>query len=295
MSKLFKFLFSALLVLIYGCETVVNIDLPSRENLLVVNSLFNPDSTWDVALSLSKNVLSQYNSPTTIINDASIDIIDDESGAVVDQLVFHSKTIKYRGSTKPLSNKKYRIQVTAPNRGTAQSMGMAPTAIAITKLSIDSTKIKPGSDFSQVPIKIHFKDPEGEGNYYKLQVNSSYNNGNFGSYVNYIYFESNDSYLQNNLDYYGSLLFNDKLFDGKEYIIPITIDSYHFQNSSMKSFNFILSTLSKEQYDYETSKGAQGYTSGDPFAQPVIVFSNIENGLGIFAGSSRSIINLLEK
>ena len=45
---------------------------------------------------------------------------------------------------------------------------------------------------------------------------------------------------------------------------------------------FVLKNISKSYYDFQSTYGLQDWNDGDPFAQPVQVFSNIENGIGIF-------------
>jgi hypothetical protein len=49
-----------------------------------------------------------------------------------------------------------------------------------------------------------------------------------------------------------------------------------------------LRSISKEYYDYQTSLNEYWNADGNPFAQPVQVFTNIENGFGIFAGFGKS-------
>ena len=53
-----------------------------------------------------------------------------------------------------------------------------------------------------------------------------------------------------------------------------------------------LHNISKSYYYYRTSLELYQNTSGNPFAQPVQVYSNIENGFGIFAGSQITYFDL---
>jgi len=47
-----------------------------------------------------------------------------------------------------------------------------------------------------------------------------------------------------------------------------------------------LSSVSEDYYKYNVTLAKYEQTQGDPFAQPVQVYSNIENGFGIFGGYS---------
>ena len=53
-----------------------------------------------------------------------------------------------------------------------------------------------------------------------------------------------------------------------------------------------LHNISKSYYYYRTSLELYQSASGNPFAQPVQVYSNIENGFGVFAGSQISYFDL---
>jgi hypothetical protein len=47
-----------------------------------------------------------------------------------------------------------------------------------------------------------------------------------------------------------------------------------------------LMSLSEDYFKYKLSLEKYQETAGDPFAQPVQVYSNVENGFGIFGGYS---------
>ena len=49
----------------------------------------------------------------------------------------------------------------------------------------------------------------------------------------------------------------------------------------------LLRTVTEEYYTYNYTRDLQASVENNPFAQPVQVFDNIENGLGIFAGYSQ--------
>ncbi len=52
---------------------------------------------------------------------------------------------------------------------------------------------------------------------------------------------------------------------------------------------FNLKSVTESYYQYHTTSDLQDWNEGDPFAQPVQVFSNIPNGLGILMGSTLDI------
>ena len=106
---------------------------------------------------------------------------------------------------------------------------------------------------------------------------------------------------QNDNGFYSSTNFTDALFNGDEYTIDIIADEFYFtgekgeygEEYNVDSLAVIFSKVSEEYYWYETSY--QSFLSSRySFAQPVQVYSNVENGHGIFAGYSttRQIIDL---
>ena len=85
---------------------------------------------------------------------------------------------------------------------------------------------------------------------------------------------------------------NDKSFNGKDFRIKILIHQgniLHDRKQRGKGMITVyLNSLSKEFYKYALSFSEQIETGDNPFTEPVKVYSNIENGLGVFAGYSYS-------
>jgi hypothetical protein len=95
----------------------------------------------------------------------------------------------------------------------------------------------------------------------------------------------------------------------EESLYTVCDDSYFSDitfNGTNKSFRFYLSYIegiffddpkyiinlrhvSEEYYKYYSSVNLQLITQGDPFAQPTVIFSNIDGGFGIFAAFNESI------
>jgi hypothetical protein len=57
---------------------------------------------------------------------------------------------------------------------------------------------------------------------------------------------------------------------------------------------FELQTLTKDTYYYIKSLGASEWSNDGLFSEPVQVYNNIDNGLGIFGGCSSSTDSLQE-
>jgi hypothetical protein len=141
-------------------------------------------------------------------------------------------------------------------------------------------------------MEVTFTDPPGP-NYYLFDLGSSTSmdpdSATYGSlYVRSAQIEYNKQEMKN-----GQLI-DDKLFDGQ----PVTLKFVAFTTafwsnnngniytSSSPYLKFKVRNLPKERYDYELYK-VRKFTF-NPEAEPTLTVTNIENGVGIFIGSSVS-------
>ena len=279
--------------MLIGCETVVDVDIPLSERRLVVNSLSNPDSIWNVSIALSRHVLDNSNRfeiPAT----SSVTITDLANNMMVEQLKLSQDDFRYKGSFKPEVEKEYLLKVVTPRYGTVEAVGYIPAKVAMDKVEIDNTNLSPDGMAS---VKIHFKDPASKKDFYRLTIIEE------GFYVNFFtkdtiryrrpaYFEVDDPALKSNFNFGNELLVDDTFFDGDNYVLAIKISSHLTHPGNPFPATLILSTLSEAYYRYSTTRNLQLSTDGDPFAQPVLVYNNIQNGLGIFGGYNQSVFVL---
>jgi len=77
-------------------------------------------------------------------------------------------------------------------------------------------------------------------------------------------------------------LFSDDFFNGQNYQLKITIMDW--DATLDKEYIIELLSLNKAGYLYRRSVEDYRNSKGDPFSEPVLIYSNIENGFGIFAG-----------
>ena len=82
------------------------------------------------------------------------------------------------------------------------------------------------------------------------------------------------------------ILFSDEIFNGKTYTFNFEIDNSFYKGYDKHELIFLLKHLTEAQYKHQVSRELQNWNDGNPFAEPVPVYNNIENGFGIFAGYS---------
>ena len=283
-------------VLAVACRTVVDFDIPLEKPWIVVNSLFSPDSVWQVQLTYSKNILDTSPDNFIPVGNAVVTILDPNQ-QVIETITPSSDKfnfVLYKGKTKPLPGQSYTVQVAVKAEPILQAFSKVPTHVPITTVEIDSSGVV---DNEPIEMNINFKDPAGEKNYYTIKIiEDAFYIANKDTvwYTREIFFEIVDQSLSN--DERGlEKLVNDNLFNGKDYTFHVKLYNRRYSFGSQifqQHARVVLLSVSEEYYKYFTTKSLQDYTNGDPFAQPVQVFTNIENGLGIFAGYSTSVIEL---
>ena len=296
MRKSFAFLVFTLIIA--ACTTVVDFDIPQNKPKVVVNALFSPDSVWRIQISRSNSILdNRLGSFFDPVGDAVVTILDQNNQFVESITGFSDKYFRYsyKGKTKPLPGQSYTIQVDVKDEPNIKALNKVPTLAPITSVEIDSSRFI--SDREPIEMDITFKDPGGEKNYYTVKViGDSYYIPNKDTvwvtreiYVVLVDPSLNEEFKE------SDRFINDNLFNGKNYNLHLKLFSQPYwgpQSPVTVHARVILVSISEEYYKYFTTKNLQDYTNGDPFAQPVQVFSNVENGLGIFAGYSSSVVEL---
>lgn len=276
-----------------SCETVIEIDIPEEPSKLVVNSYFSSDSLWEVNVSASEPILSAE--PLKFISDANVTITDSDGTSFKLEEVPEKKGVYRSDALMPESGRTYNIQVSAAGFTTVTSRGAAPTPVEITSIDTSTSFV---DGFPETEILINFQDPASERNFYLLKLfyvqKIVANDGDTFTYQEEVGFAlANDDIFSSGT---GTLL-EDTPFNGRNYTIGITTQAIGFippNDSTGPSDNFSASLIielqstSEEMFQYESSIFDYETSSGDPFAQPAQVYSNIDNGFGIFAGFSAS-------
>ncbi len=130
---------------------------------------------------------------------------------------------------------------------------------------------------------------------------------------------SDDPIIDNTFDSYrGELLFKDGSFNGQQYALKtyvlfrlnseiytrvfnegfvLEMNAYGSEGNIIRqagdtvgihTIYAILRTTTEAYYNYTYTRDLQALVESNPFAQPVQVFDNIDNGLGVFAGYNQA-------
>ena len=279
------FIFSFSIVLI-SCEKIIPFTGEISESKLVVNSLFDSENPWRVHVGYSLSVIDTADLGN--VEDATV-VIKDSLGNIVETLAYESEGY-YRGNNYPQSDQDYRIEVAANGYTDVYSRDRLPSEINI--ISVDTmTNIVDGEE--QFDMNILFQDPGDARNYYRVSVHVGYweidwNTGDsiLIEYQMPVLLE--DPVLNNQNNWENEGLFTDLLFDGQEKELEIAIELEnkidYIDHLEVWLYNITVAT-----YNFNISYNIYENASGNPFAQPVQVYSNVTNGFGIFGGAQLNV------
>jgi hypothetical protein len=284
-----------------SCEKVINIDFPDEGRKIVLNSLFDSDSTLTIKLTKSVHVLStNYNfEPVT---NATVWLYENEQ---LIETTTENDEGYYHFNSKIKSGKTYSINANADGLPGISSKTIVPTPVIIDTINLDFRIVNEvfGPFLKQIDFNLEFKDNPLEQNFYML-------NAYFYQIEGYAVSQDNDTtYMKNrcnlnlstpipaiteNNGYIGmSIIFDDATFNGELYNLQfqseyLYFNAYYNQDPETTIY-FSLSSISKDYYLYLVSYSKYLDIQGIPLAEPIKVHSNIENGFGIFAGAAIAI------
>ncbi|MBK6950864.1 MAG: DUF4249 domain-containing protein [Crocinitomicaceae bacterium] len=270
--------------LLFSCEKEIPLDAEQKEPRIVVNSIFGDGDTIYVHVSESRDVLFEGDLPNLT---TAVVKLQDINGNQLGDFTHLGDGIYKLTNYLPVVGQTYQLVVT--NTGFDQVNAQTQTPSVITISTIDTLRKNDEMDYA-----IKFSDDPSITNYYAIAIEkiSIFDDG-FGGYEIYsdYYFETAEIFTQNgstDVDgtKYGSIfLFSDATFSGGQCVFDA---SNYIPVESSDSLIVVVSlmSLSEDYFKYKLSLEKYQETAGDPFAQPVQVYSNVENGFGIFGGYS---------
>ena len=318
-------------VLFSACEKEIKFSGDEVKTQLVLNGLLTPDSAVKINLTESRFFLDDG----AFKNIDNATVILWKTGNKIEDLS-NTGGGNYSGTYIPNVDDNLRITVSCEGFDPVEcSTGIVASTpiISVDTMNFnedrgyfdyifweDGTGYADSSSYyvnANLEMYITFKDPIGVSNYYtfKVYMKYYYSNGD-SAYLPFI-FTSDDLVFQrgNNgigflgdVNYFKSTLFNDELFDGKEYKLkmraanrddiyvgknPINPDKA-YQEPVGKEIWVELQSLSYEYYMYLKTCEAQSKMSNlvESFSEPVQIYTNITGGIGILGSYSSSVFTI---
>jgi len=299
--KILKNILTLLFVvsILFSCEKTIYIEIPDNGRRLVANSLFTADSVLKINLTKSRYILD--NSSWTFDPVIDADIILYEADNEIEHLRA-DEAGNYMGAYILKEDKEYRIEVKAQNFSDIKAQNYIPPKTKILNLNAFETVDEYG--WPEIGFNLTFKDNQDTKNYYFISARerrySTYTNPDTGEDTTYVYDYELSVYSYDPIafadDWYleKGIIFNDEVINGKEYTLQFRGYKNFYDDVEEHSVYYIrFYTVTKEFYQYYISLAKHINAQDEFFMEPVQVYSNIENGFGIFAGYSTDIDSVI--
>ncbi|MBL7812570.1 MAG: DUF4249 domain-containing protein [Bacteroidetes bacterium] len=280
--KSIPFTIAACIVLLAGaltsCETELDMTGIELNRRLVVNALINDKD--QLSISVSNTVGIRENTKPGPLQGATVRVKDQFGNST--PFSFNLATNRYEGGIVAQAGRYYRVEVSAPGYTDVWAELTMPQPGSFQKSNWrDSTGLD-SFNFPTGTLTVNLNDPGGQSNYYRITI----------LYWDIISAEwkslspaTNDAELEQDgipTDD-GGYVISDRTFNGKKRSFGF-ITPFGYSGQTPK-FLVITESLSEEYYKY--FKSLRDYQNpGGVFTEFTPVFSNVKNGVGVWAGST---------
>ncbi|MGB0864212.1 MAG: DUF4249 family protein [Saprospiraceae bacterium] len=273
-------------------ENVIDVRVGTSVGILTDGE---PQPVDDIAIKLYKNdVLQQsWSSEPTYTVDTLWSWTNPQTGVTE---YYVDSTFSYQEPlTEPISNEmgtKYSIEVSAPGYETIYSEGVVPSNVSASVSISKDVPVDGREEWGQDEIgdrySIAINDEAGVENNYLISATGIYTS-NGSKHEQRIYFNSNDPIFEY-AD--GGLLVSDRSFDGKSKTLELE-HWFQLQEQRPDEVKVTIYAVAKPYMDFNESMNKYWNSDGNPFAEPVVLYSNVENGLGLFTISNLKEIDIV--
>ncbi len=293
-------------------ETVVEIDVPEQDSLLVVNCIFRTNNYFNIEVYRSAGPLEDTGQDfleTLRIRNATVNLYEGSgndltfiaaASNVNDGEQYVPFTMPYTEGEpfpppiQPEAGKTYTVEVSAPGFETVTTTTHAPEVISIQSAEVLKARhYDEAGDYYRTDISFTFQDPTGVSNFYYLNLQAEINDP-WGSFVESQCYTTQEPTFTSQTE--GEIIeiegesffcydynkFTDNFFTNELKTMEITLVDYNYEEEGPAEVHITLGHMSEDLYYYQVSTNLQTSTEGNPFAEPAIVYENVEGGLGIF-------------
>ncbi|MFO7721732.1 MAG: DUF4249 family protein [Bacteroidales bacterium] len=269
----------AAIMLISACEpeVVTTIDLPEEDPMLAISAYLLPSNA-------AHNVFIGKSKPNNKPTDSYWEV---ENAVVTVSDGLKSVTLKNMGGgyysflqtdLEVLHGMTYHITAYAPGfakvaRGTCTVPDDFDPQVQV--IAFDSVVLQDSRKYS---LDFKFRDVPGEGDCYRVYVR----------FKMYSYIEQDTSTWTPWSNQAKYKLFTDKGVDGEWFNIKLSITNSTIWDSERYpvGYEIVIMRVDEHYYKFHYPFVVYDYYPDDnPFAEPFIIYSNIENGYGIFAAA----------
>ena len=296
MIDIAKLVFIILIIGLFSCEK----DLPFPEQdvmpNLVLNGLFTTDSTWTIQASKSAPVNSS--AKPELISNALIRVLDDQSALIA--TLTHQENGNYQAKGQfPIAGRTYTVEAEAPGLNAVKANSYLPQ---MPEFKLTDTLRSKYLDIPVLFMDLEIDDNPDETNYYLIEVTKTVDILETEESYTFVPFHyvfdqnaENDEIDPENSGFTNVLL-PDETFNGKRYTVRFAVELDEISDEERENvqvrWTIRLFAASEALYKYNKSLERYYFNQDELFSEPVEIFSNIENGLGVFGGYSIGEVEL---
>ena len=286
-------------LVLVSCEQAVDLELEELQPQVVINSQFTPGHPFRVTVSKSQNVLNA--AADEFLTNAKVTVLNADGRALETlRLETDRRPIYQSRQLQPSVGRTYHVRVETEGGEVLTASDYLPFPVALKQLRMDTidTFLAGENRVHKVAITVSFDDPVGMQDHYHLVLyrhlrttdgpTHDFNPNSEAGDLTLLPFDRLESDENNPpLTFHhepGGVLFADEQFDGQT--TTLTFYTLLTESEELTTDRVVgeLRSVSNDYYRFNTTVSRQLATQNNPFAQPVRVYSNVENGLGIFAG-----------
>jgi len=311
-----KIIIIAAIILSTSCEKNIEFNGEITDPQIVLNSYISTDSVVSVHLSKSRFFLSSK-TDFVLVKNAKIDLYVNKS---LKEQLSHVSDGWYKGTYKPKENDFIELVAKVPTYEDIKTNTEIPKKAVIVKIDtsliIQQTypvysegKIIGDNITGRLTIDITLKDNADLKNFYRVsmktfQINDT-TNARMNEWNTFFNMQGYDikngnifDLLEGDLEsknYTNFHMLNDDLFNGKEIKLSIEQQIYFFKaktgvvlpkewlkgQNSNPSYEFNIQSVTRDMYLFIKSKEASRESVSNFISEPVVIYDNIENGIGI--------------
>ncbi len=303
--------FIAIVYTLTACKNGLELEITSNPPHLVVNGVFTSDSLFQIEVSNSSN--PGQSSQIRFLEDCDVRLW--QNGKEVEDIesIFETKVVMVNGDPQDVVRHYYGTQTTVAREGVEYEIEVshgdyeAVSANAFIPFPADiqwlnlttNNEIIDMNGKAYRKLSFQLQNNVSQMGYFAIQA--LYGNAN-GSKERIKFYANDPIFSENQIfdegdrtggqgriyDTNKGVFFSSEAFSGQQHVFDIFVETHYLHSNNV--FELRVLTFSYELYAYSTSLLLQQSVSGNPFVEPVQVYSNIQKGYGIFSGYSISVL-----
>lgn len=295
MTRLIILLITGIMLTISSCELGPReISLDDHESRIAITALLTPgDTTNNILFNVSIGILDSVQQfENGFLENQRLILHTPDAGAIEG---FIAKDIEdyqpweseqryrlWRFDYKDfIEGETYELEASADDFEPVISITTVPQPPNVLDVKINRSRNPRGLRVTRDKFEITLQDDPNERNYYRINA-IPISTGEIPFFNPYRFYRNASDPLDFSALDELIIVFSDEQFNGQEYTMVLYGENFNEQEYNQVDFSLV----SIPEQEYRNTLARLNNSRSNPFAEPVIYNSNIENGYGVFSISS---------